>query len=120
LNKEAALFSSNQLVIGVGSYSYTDVAGTKRTSTDPTYLQLPVGFGYQVDPKATVQVTTSLGGIGIANATSVFIFKDVIPLTIGGTYTVKPKIIIGGALVWRDLKSSAGAVTIALTARYAL
>jgi hypothetical protein len=119
ISDKMAVFSSNQLQIGIASKEVVTGPVTVKI-TDGKYLQLPVGFAFGVNDKLTVHASTNLAVIKIADSATGFIFADFIPLTVGGMYMVSPKISAGASVVFADLKADAGNLGAAVALRYSL
>ncbi|HPH65780.1 MAG TPA: hypothetical protein PLF40_08555 [Kofleriaceae bacterium] len=119
LSDKMALFSSNQLVIGIAEQEI--VAGPATiTIKDGKYLQLPIGFAFSVNPKLAVHASTNLAIIEIADSATGFIGADFLPLNLGAMYGVSDKLTVGGALTWADLKDNADVLGLAIAARFAM
>ncbi len=80
-------------------------------------INLPVGFGFQVNEKIYAFGETNLFNIGIEPSGSSFIFADSTPLTIGGFFSPSNKMDIGAAFAMPNVPDVADAFTIAVVAR---
>lgn len=81
-------------------------------------LTLPIGLGYQASPKLYTFASLNLANIRIANTSNAFLFKDYIPIAIGGFYTFDTFSL--GASFADDLKQGFGYLRFELVARYLL
>jgi len=79
-------------------------------------LNLPVGVGIQAAPKVYVFAATNIANIKIANTANAFLFKDFIPLTLGGFYSINKLDI--GAEFSDDLKQAGDYLAFTIMARY--
>jgi len=84
----------------------------------PIALTLPVGLGYQASAKLYTFASLDLANIRIANTSNAFLFKDFIPLAIGGFYQLDTLSV--GATFADDLKQGFGYLRFELVARYLL
>jgi hypothetical protein len=83
-----------------------------------TGITLPIGLGYRASPKLYTFASMNLANIRIANTSNAFLFKDYIPIAIGGFYTFDTFSL--GASFADDLKQGFGYLRFELTARYLL
>ncbi|MEO8844829.1 MAG: hypothetical protein ABI591_23785 [Kofleriaceae bacterium] len=83
-----------------------------------TAITLPIGLGYQASPKLYTFANVNLANIRIANTSNAFLFKDYIPVAIGGFYDFDTFSL--GASFADDLKQGLGYLRFELTARYLL
>lgn len=81
-------------------------------------LDLPIGVGYQAKPKVYALAMLNLAHIRIANTANAFLFKDFIPISLGGFYSLD-KIDVG-ALFSDDLKQGTDYLRFEIVARYSL
>jgi len=84
----------------------------------PIALTLPAGLGYQASAKLYTFASLDLANIRIANTSNAFLFKDFIPLAIGGFYQLDTLSV--GATFADDLKQGFGYLRFELVARYLL
>ncbi len=83
------------------------------------FLNLPFGFGYQIDPTIFGFVETNLLSLGFADASGeAFIFADFIPLNVGAFYTTGSIIDIGASIGSPDVPDIADNFQFLITARY--
>jgi hypothetical protein len=76
-------------------------------SDGPITFALPIGFMYQATPELNLHVETNLATIEIANAGNQFFGADIIPLAIGGLYSVNRNLDVVGMFSLADLKEAA-------------
>lgn len=81
-------------------------------------LDLPIGIGYQAKPKIYALAMLDLAHIRISNTANAFLFKDFIPISLGGFYSLD-KIDVG-ALFSDDLKRGSDYLRFEIVARYML
>ncbi|MEP6861027.1 MAG: hypothetical protein ABJE66_10425 [Deltaproteobacteria bacterium] len=81
-------------------------------------LTLPIGIGYQASPKLYTFASLNLANIRIANTSNAFLFKDYIPIAVGGFYDFDTWSL--GASFADDLKQGFGYLRFELIARYLL
>ncbi len=81
-------------------------------------LDLPVGVGAQLAPKIYAFAALNLANIKLANTSNAFLFKDFIPLAIGGFYSLEQ--IDLGVTFADDLKQPGDNLNLQLVARYYL
>jgi len=81
-------------------------------------LDLPVGVGYQATPKIYVLGVLDLAHIRVANTANAFLFKDFIPLTLGGFYALDKLDI--GVQFSDDLKQGADYLRFETLVRYSI
>src|SRR5262245_47472631 len=79
-------------------------------------LGLPVGVGGQVKPNIYLFAATNLANIKISNTSNAFLFKDFIPLTLGGFYSLQQLDI--GAEFSDDLKQAGDYLAFTILVRY--
>ncbi len=92
--------------------------GIGLNDSGPIALGLPIGVGYQAAPNIYAFAATNLASIKIANIPNQFLFKDFIPFTIGGFYSMpKPGIDLGAELA-DDLKQPGDYLQFFLIGRY--
>ena len=84
----------------------------------PIALTLPIGLGYQASPKLYTFASLDLANIRIANTSNAFLFKDFIPLALGGFYQLDTLGV--GATFADDLKQGFGYLRFELVVRYLL
>ncbi|MBK7538750.1 MAG: hypothetical protein IPI49_25965 [Myxococcales bacterium] len=72
----------------------------------PAELHLPLGAGYQVNDQLYAFAETELAQLNLRHSTTLAIFADYLPLTVGAVYVVSPKLEFGGTL-YTDLRNSA-------------
>jgi hypothetical protein len=92
--------------------------GIGLNNSGPIGLELPIGVGYQASPSFYGFAATNLANIGIANVPNVLLFRDFIPLGIGGFYAM-PKLDLG-AVFADDLKQPGNYLSFSILARYFL
>jgi hypothetical protein len=83
-----------------------------------TSITLPIGLGYQASPKLYAFASVNLANIRIANTSNAFLFKDYIPIAVGGFYSFDTVSL--GASLADDLKQGFGYLRFELVARYLL
>ena len=81
-------------------------------------LDLPIGIGYQAKPKIYALAMLDLAHIRISNTANAFLFKDFIPISLGGFYSLD-KIDVG-AMFSDDLKQGTDYLRFEIVARYML
>lgn len=81
-------------------------------------LDLPVGIGYQAKPNIYALAMVNLAHVRIANTANAFLFKDFIPISLGGFYSLD-KIDVG-AMFSDDLKQGTDYLRFEIVARYML
>lgn len=69
----------------------------------PVAINLPVGVGFQANEKINAFASTNIGTIGLSPSGNAFI-GDVIPLTVGGTFSPSNKLDVGASFA-ADLKT---------------
>lgn len=79
-------------------------------------LGVPIGVGYQAAPSIYAFVATNIANIRIAHTSNAVLFKDFIPLTLGGFYSL-PHVDIG-AVFSDDLRQAADYLSFSIVARY--
>jgi hypothetical protein len=79
-------------------------------------LQLAGGAGYQIKPNIYAFAALSLANIKLHDSANAFIFKDFIPVAIGGYYSLN-KIDIGATFT-DDFKQGFDYLTFLINARY--
>lgn len=95
VNDRLALYSSgDQLVITIDN----DLGETK-----PTFVQVPVGVGYQVKPSLYAFAETTLAHLEISDSPSEFMFADFLAFAAGGFYTPFRTLDLGASIAWGDL-----------------
>jgi len=93
-------YSGNPLA--PGPYGQQITVGLNNSA--PVSIDLPVGLGWQVNPKAFAWAQTAVAHIKLANTENAFIFADYIPLEIGALFRAKKDIDVGGYLSFPDLE----------------
>jgi hypothetical protein len=88
------------------------------SSGAPIALALPIGLGYQASPKLYTFASLNLANIRIANTSNAFLFKDFIPIALGGFYQFDTLSV--GASFADDLKQGFGYLRFELIVRYLL
>jgi hypothetical protein len=88
------------------------------TSAAPVALELPAGVGIQATPNVYAFATIDLAHIKLANTANAFLFRDFIPIALGGFYSL-PKVDIG-AVFADDLEKAADYLSFEIMARYAI
>jgi len=89
--------------------------GIGLNNSGPIGLELPVGVGYQAMPNVYAFAATTLANIKIANVPNYFLFRDFVPLGIGGFYAM-PKLDVG-AIFADDLKQPGDYLSFSILAR---
>ena len=84
----------------------------------PIVLELPIGASYQAAPNIYLYAATNLAQIKIANFPNQFLFKDFVPIGLGGYYAM-PKLDVGVEFA-DDLKIAANYLSITFIGRYFL
>ncbi|HEX7700861.1 MAG TPA: hypothetical protein VF403_09070, partial [Kofleriaceae bacterium] len=108
--------SLSQLAFALPVLSYQVQIGLSDRGT--TAITLPIGLGYQASPKLFTFASVNLANIRIANTSNAFLFKDYIPIAIGGFYSFDTFSL--GASFADDLEQGFGYLRFELTARYLL
>jgi hypothetical protein len=98
--------AGNQLTIGFNSNA-------------PIALDLPIGGGFQVNPKLFAFLETVIAHIKISNTANAFIFADFIPIQAGVLYSVSNKLDVG-AVIADNLKAAGDTFAISLVGRFYL
>lgn len=85
----------------------------------PIFLQLPVGFAFQVNPNVYAFAGTNLAVIGLSDADGVegYIFADFIPLALGAFFSPSNTMDLGASLDLGDLKADEMDLAVILHAR---
>ncbi len=100
LNDQMAIVSpGNQLVVTLDP---VEVLGVEFS---PIFLQLPVGFAYQVNPQIYAFANTNLAVIEISDADSGVFGADFIPLSLGAFFSPSNTMDFGASLDLGDLKA---------------
>lgn len=81
-------------------------------------LDLPVGLGWQLHPKAFAWVQTAVAHIKLANTANEIIFADYIPLELGALYRAKQDLDVGGFLSFPDLENAGSFFGFGVMLRY--
>jgi hypothetical protein len=108
--------SLSRLAFALPVLSYQVQIGLSGGGT--TAITLPIGLGYQASPKLYTFASVNLANIRIANTSNAFLFKDYIPIAIGGFYSFDTFSV--GASFADDLEQGFGYLRFELTARYLL
>lgn len=81
-------------------------------------INLPVGFGFQVNEKIFAQATTNLFNLNLKpSGGHTFIFADATPLEVGGFFSPSNKMDIGAFIGTKNLPDIADAIAISVVAR---
>lgn len=86
------------------------------TNSAAIALALPIGLGIQATPNVYVFAATNLANLKIANTSNAFLFKDFVPLGLGGFYSTD-KVDVG-AVFADDLKQAGSYLSFQLMLRY--
>jgi hypothetical protein len=127
LNRKASLFSglpaTPNSTVSLSKFSlplpplpYQLAIGLNDGGT--TALDLPIGLGYQINPKIYAFGMLNLAHIRIANTVNAFLFKDFIPVSLGGFYALD-KLDIGAAFS-DDLKQGTDYLRFDTFVRYSI
>jgi hypothetical protein len=108
------IYSGNPLA--PGPYGQQLVIGLNNSA--PVAIDLPVGLGWQVNPKAFAWAQTALAHIKLANSANEIIFADYIPLEIGALYRAKKDLDVGGYMSFPDLESAGDFFGFGVLVRY--
>jgi hypothetical protein len=106
LGRKASLFSGLPALptsaVSLSKYSlslppqpYQLAIGLNNAGT--TALDIPVGLGYQINPQIYAFGALELAHIRIANTVNAFLFRDFIPVSLGGYYSLD-KLDLGATL----------------------
>jgi len=108
--------SLTKLAFPLPPLPYQLAIGLNNTGT--VALDLPVGVGYQATPKIYAFGLLDLAHIRIANTENAFLFKDFIPLSLGGFYALDKLDI--GVLFSDDLKQGTDYLRFDTVVRYSI
>jgi len=108
--------SLSKLAFALPLLSYQIQIGLSDRGTSA--ITLPIGLGYQASAKLYTFASLNLANIRIANTANAFLFKDYIPIAIGGFYNFDT-FSLGGSFA-DDLKQGFGYLRFELVARYLL
>lgn len=87
LSDKLAVYSGgNQIQIGIAEKEIVQGPVTV-TITDPSFIALPVGVGFQVNEKIFAHVDTNVAVIEIKDSETGFIFADFLPLDVGAYFS---------------------------------
>ena len=79
---------------------------------------MKVGVGFQATPQIYAFASTTLAGFALSGGgSSVYIFSDFIPISVGAFYSASDKLDLGAEFS-DDLKNAGDFYSIAFTARY--
>ena len=127
INRKASLFSGlpalpnstvslSKLSLALPPMPYQLTIGLNSGGT--TALDVPIGLGYQINPKIYAFGMLNLAHIRIANTVNAFLFKDFIPISIGGFYALDKLDI--GAEFSDDLKQGTDYLRFDTFVRYSI
>jgi len=114
LAPKVIFYSGNPLA--PGPYGQQLVIGLNNSSA--VALDVPVGFGFQGNPKLFLWAQTALAHIKIANTANMFFAADYLPLQVGALYRAAKDVDVGGFVDFPDLENISHFFAVGVTARY--
>jgi hypothetical protein len=122
LNNKAAVYTQGQQYMSGGqpgqlraTLMSPEVGGMP--GPKPIDLSLPVGLAYQLDQNIYAFFETSLATLNLSDSATALIFADIIPLAVGGFYSMDNHMEIGAVVALPDVPNAGDAFAISVVAR---
>jgi hypothetical protein len=115
--KVAVYTPGDQLLIAVARPDTVDATGMPVARPKPASIHLPIGLAAQFDAHLYAYLELELLKLNLNADANAVLFKDDLPVKLGGFYSLSHKLDLGLALEFPDLKNTAGGWDVVLRAR---